>query len=205
MAEMYDLRAKFLKQEGKAETGIYPISQYKIPREAAANEDFGAFTDWKRGFVTTHGEEKARSRFRESLRRMDPVPRGRADAHKFEQEFLTTKQRGTLQAARQYTAELRDLLVVWWATSDQQLQTDVVDSLVYTIVNVKSPDEIQQAEIDKSVAIISRMGISANTATEILMRRMRKNSNRVDTRRLWRSRLLRRLGNQVADEKADGD
>jgi hypothetical protein len=114
--EIYDLRTRFLKSKGAPEQGTFPVSEYKEAREAAINEDYGAFVEWKRAFQKRHPEGGGHKRFVSFLKRLDPIASrlNDRDEKEFELRYLTKEQKVKLRAARDYSAELRDRLVVWW-------------------------------------------------------------------------------------------
>lgn len=120
LSEMYDLRSDFLKQKGKEEAGTFPVSRYKEARDAAMSEDYGAFVDWKEGFVEENGD-KAKEKFKDWLRTIDPIASrlNDKDEQEFEEKFLTSEQRERMTVARNYAGELRDTLISWWDADEQ--------------------------------------------------------------------------------------
>ncbi len=118
--EMYDLRTRYLRSRGSPEAGNYPISEYKSAREAAINEDYNSFVDWKSQFQKRHPTDSG-ARFVKFLRKLDPVAARLTDADEaaFTNQFLNTEQRKKLQLAREYSSELRDRLWVWWQAASQ--------------------------------------------------------------------------------------
>jgi hypothetical protein len=120
LSEIYDLRSDFLKKKGKEEKGAFPVSRYKEARDSAKSEDYGAFTAWKRKFVEDKGE-KAKDDFKDWLGTLDPIASrlNDSDELEFETTFLTKEQRGRLAVARNYSHELRDLLVTWWDADEK--------------------------------------------------------------------------------------
>jgi len=115
LSEIYDLRNSYLEQQGAPEKGSYPISEYKPAREAAINDNKAAFLEWKRAFVERHRFTSLR-KFTGYLQRVDPIAArlNEADEWKFEYQYLTNEQREKLRIAREYAAELRDRMVLWW-------------------------------------------------------------------------------------------
>ena len=121
LGEMYELRNSFLAQKGSPEKGTYPISEYRPARNAAVNEDLGAFLEWKRAFVKKYGKYPARKKFFRHLKRgVDPIGArlNAKDEREFEFEYLTNEQRERLRVAREYSSELRDRMLIWWRTSE---------------------------------------------------------------------------------------
>jgi hypothetical protein len=120
LGEMYDLRARFLKSKGKPEGGVFPVSEYKEARDAASNQDYAAFVEWKDAFQAKYPDSV--DRFSRFLGRMDPIASRLSDRDEYEFEFqyLSPKQREKLQMSREYSADLRDLLVQWWVASEQE-------------------------------------------------------------------------------------
>ena len=121
LGEMYDARRRFLESKGIREGGVYPVSEYKQARDAASNEDYAAFAEWKSAFQERHGP-KAVDKFRSFLSRLDPIASrlNDADEVEFESEFLTAEQRAKLMEVRDYAAGLEELLVQWWVASEQE-------------------------------------------------------------------------------------
>jgi hypothetical protein len=118
--EMYSLRNDFLKKKGKPEQGTFPISRYKNARDAAIAEDYDAFTDWKKKFQEERGK-KATKDFKNWLKTLDPIHSklNKHDEKEFENEFLTSEQKERLTVARNYSHELKDLLLTWWKTDEK--------------------------------------------------------------------------------------
>ena len=115
LSQTYELRNDFLKKKGKESHGVFPVSRYKEARDAAKYENYGAFVDWKRNYVAEKGE-KAKDDFKNWLGTIDPIANrlNDSDEMEFEREFLTSEQRARLTVARNYSYELRDLLITWW-------------------------------------------------------------------------------------------
>jgi hypothetical protein len=187
---MYDARERFQKKQGKGDEGIFPISRYKVPRDAASKEDFDAFNEWKGKFVEQHGDEKAREMFRAFLRRMDPVPQNKDDAQVFEQEFLSNEQRKQLQVARQYTGEMRDLLVSWWSASDQQLKADIAKTLALKVAAPSSFSEARSAETRSALSDLRRMGIPQSLAIDAMTQELLNRGYKPSTVQDWQERLI---------------
>jgi len=141
LSQMYDLRTDFLRKKGQEQKGIFPVSRYKEAREAAKFEDYDAFVDWKRKFVKKEGDD-AKDNFKDWLRTLDPIANrlNDEDEREFEEDFLTSEQRGRLTVARNYSHELRDLLVSWWDADDKsaEMKTAVAYS-AFARMDVSSP------------------------------------------------------------------
>lgn len=120
LSNIYDSRNDFLKQKGKEQKGVFPVSRYKEARDAAMNEDYGAFSDWKRKYVSERGDN-AKDDFNQWLRTLDPIGNrlNDSDEYEFEHEFLSSEQRQRLKVARNYAHELRDMLVAWWDADEK--------------------------------------------------------------------------------------
>jgi len=122
LSEMYDARRRFLKSKGIREGGVYPVSEYKPARDAAANEDYEAFIEWKNAFKKRYPGVKSKKKFDKFLSRLDPIASrlSQEDELEFENEYLTAEQRQQLQIVRIYAADLRDCLMLWWVASEQE-------------------------------------------------------------------------------------
>ncbi len=120
MTEMYDARRRFLKMKGVSEGGVYPVSEYKQARDAASNEDYEAFVQWKDAFVARHGRNSWR-KFKAFQRRLDPIASrlNEQDEREFRYEYLTPDQRRKQQMVEDYAAELYVRLSLWWTASEQ--------------------------------------------------------------------------------------
>jgi hypothetical protein len=170
LSEIYDLRSAFLKKKGKEEKGVFPVSRYKEARDAAKSEDYGAFTDWKRNFVTDRGE-KATGDFKDWLGTLDPTSSrlNDADELEFETEFLSKEQRGRLAVARNYSHELRDLLVTWWdADEKSKVMKRAVLFSAFERMDMSKPKRKDYKSDDKYQAAITRFtNDNARSAKEI--------------------------------------
>jgi RNA polymerase sigma factor (sigma-70 family) len=205
LSEMYDLRSTFLKKKGSEDKGIFPISVYKEARDAAQNEDYDAFVEWRRAFVEKHGED-ARGRLKAFLSRMDPISArlSNADEVEFETKFLTPEQRGQLVVARQYAGELHDLLLSWWDAADKtgeaSLRDEVISGLAARIAGpLKDPKkEEDKFAINQAISSLARMGVSFDDASKLLSAKLRKDARKekrqpnLDTLLSWKGRLRRR-------------
>ena len=120
LSEIYDLRGRFLDKKGSPGKGIFPISEYKTAREAAINENYDAFVEWKGKFQERHPHDAAK-RFRSFLIRMDPIASrlNEADEREFVLEYLTNEQRDKLKVAQDYASELQAVLVTWWEAAEK--------------------------------------------------------------------------------------
>jgi len=118
LSDIYDLRSSFLKTKGSEEAGVFPVSQYKEARDAAINEDYDAFVEWKKKFVSKHGRT-SKNDFEKFLGKIDPIASrlNSKDEVEFERKYLTSEQRQKLIVARQYAGELKSLLLTWWKAS----------------------------------------------------------------------------------------
>jgi len=114
--EIYSLREQFLKSEGKDRPGFFGPSAIQNMKLAAINNDHEAFDEAKRAYIEGGGNVQ---KFIASLRRIDPIAArlNDADEFRFEQEFLTPRQRGKLSVARDYANELVATLGTWWEDS----------------------------------------------------------------------------------------
>ena len=121
LSEMYDLRERFLRKKGVMSSRTLQVSIYKEARDAAKNENYDAFVDWKESFVEKFGEKASRKRFVSFLKRVDPIASrlSERDELEFEHKFLTSEQRGQLNVSRQYAGELKDLMHTWWVAHDK--------------------------------------------------------------------------------------
>ncbi len=121
LGEMYDSRRRFLESKGVREGGVYPISEYKQAREAAASENYDAFVEWKKAFVAKHGQ-RSWKKFKAFRGRLDPIASrlSEADEIEFEYEYLDAGQRRKLQMVRDYAWELDVRLLLWWEASAQK-------------------------------------------------------------------------------------
>ncbi len=121
LGEMYDSRRRFLESKGVREGGVYPISEYKQAREAAASENYDAFVEWKKAFVAKHGQ-RSWKKFKAFRGRLDPIASRLSDADEieFEYEYLDAGQRRKLQMVRDYAWELDVRLLLWWEASAQK-------------------------------------------------------------------------------------
>ena len=111
--EIYDLREKYLKKEGKARPTVWGASPFKPLREAAMANDKDAFLEARRAYLKAG---KTWRNFRASLRYLDPIAArlNRRDERKFQQEFLDSIGRQKLKVARDYAAQLKERLALWW-------------------------------------------------------------------------------------------
>ena len=120
LSEMYDLRERFLAKKGTDMSGSYPLSKFRNARYAAQNEDYDAFIEWQKEYLTSedNGGEAAK-KFFAMLKRMDPIQAGlnRKDEVEFETKFLNDQQRIRLKIARDYSQKLSVTLTQWWIAS----------------------------------------------------------------------------------------
>jgi hypothetical protein len=120
LGEMYDLRRRFLARKGATGGGVYPISEYKQARDAAIAEDYEAFAEWHKSFIEKH-KGKSYRKFKAFIGRLDPIASRLNDQEEaeFANRFLSADQRGKLQVARDYSQELRVILMIWWIAASQ--------------------------------------------------------------------------------------
>ena len=111
--EIYTLRERFLKSEGKERPAVWGISPFRKLRYAAMNNDKESFDE---ALFVYLQEGKTGRNFAASLRFLDPVEARLSEdlERKFEHEFLTVDQQKTLRFAREYAGELRGRLLSWW-------------------------------------------------------------------------------------------
>jgi hypothetical protein len=116
MSQIHDLRVAFLKQKGE-EPKAFPISEYRPAKRAAEAEDRPAFNEWVKAFIEKQDNKaQANKKFYAYLDGMDPV-HGRLnkkEEREFERDFLTKEQQEDLRMAREYNAELRDRMTLWY-------------------------------------------------------------------------------------------
>ncbi|KKL75690.1 hypothetical protein LCGC14_2052400, partial [marine sediment metagenome] len=107
--------------KGVREGGVYPISEYKQAREAAASENYDAFVEWKKAFVSKYGQ-RSWKKFKAFRGRLDPIASrlSEADEVEFEHEYLNAEQRRKLQMVRDYAWKLDVRLLLWWEASSQK-------------------------------------------------------------------------------------
>lgn len=116
LSEIYGLRGMFLARKGKGDDDIGQLSQYRTIRQAAYDNDPGAFAEAKAVYLAQGGDLAKFFAFTESL---DPI-----ETHLnplYEQEFvrgLTPPQREKLDVARRYAADLQVMLMHWWMQTD---------------------------------------------------------------------------------------
>lgn len=209
LSRMYDRRNQFLKKKGSPEEGTYPISQYKEARDAAKNEDFDAFVEWKRAFVEKEGAEHAWKKFKEWLPSLDPIANrlNNKDEVEFEQKFLSTDERQDLRVSRDFARELQDRLVGWWdaaeRSGDTTMKEDVIGSLTYSIAKTAKPylrmDQEDQVTVRQAIARLKSMGVDQAEAQQILYRRLRREGMTADGARNWKKRLANRLRKVESD------
>lgn len=113
LSEMYDLRAKYLKKEGKEQPSFDGgVSAFTTMKHAAMNGDREAFLEARQIYLKGRGYDN----FKDALKHVDPIGGRLSDAHekKFEAEFLTALQRKKLKIARDYAKETEITLWKWW-------------------------------------------------------------------------------------------
>ena len=121
LSSMYTAKNRFLKKKGIIDKTIYPVSKYKEARDAAKNEDYDAFVEWKRWFVKGQEMPDAYRKFIGFTKRINPIDKlSVAEQWDFENNFLTSEQRGQLEVSRVYSGELRDRLVAWWEAESRE-------------------------------------------------------------------------------------
>lgn len=181
LSNIYELRNDFMKKKGSQEKAIYPISRYKEARDAVIREDYDAFVEWKDKFIDDFGDESSRVKFKAFLQTIDPVASQKMSAKErveFEMEFLTNEQRGQLQVARQYAAEMRDTLLAWWDASESKqpgklsLREDRLSSLAYNVSRYTKPNEEQQAAINKAAKEILKDGATEDELIDLLTNKL---------------------------------
>ena len=120
LGEIYDLRRRFLDSKGARGRGVYPVSEYKIARDAVTNEDYNSFVKWKVAFQKRHPRNYIR-KFKSFLKGLDPIASrlGNADEYEFVNKYLNGEQRVKLKAARDYADEMRTTLLVWWRAAER--------------------------------------------------------------------------------------
>jgi hypothetical protein len=125
--EMYDLRERFLRKEGREQPPPQVISPFRPMREAAMNEDYKAFKE-ARAYYLKRG--KGWTNFKASLGYLDPLGSqlNRKDEWRFANEFLTGVQRQKLDVGRRYAADLRALLVTWWLRAAEEEKAEAQGS-----------------------------------------------------------------------------
>ncbi len=118
--EITDLRERFLESKGVHTGGVYPVSEYRIPRNAAIAEDYDSFVAWKHNFETEH-PSNAVDKFYKMLERIDPVASRLNDADEFQfiKKYLTPEQRSKLDIARDYASQLQRTLAIWWVADNR--------------------------------------------------------------------------------------
>jgi hypothetical protein len=165
LSEMYDLRNEFLKKKGQTQQGIFPVSRYKEARDAATAENYDAFTDWKRRYVEERGKS-AKDDFKDWLRTLDPIANrlNDTDEIEFEQKFLTSEQRGRLAVARNYSHEMRDLLVTWWDADVKSTEMKTAGAFsAFARMKVTPPKQKKyssQEEYQSALSVYERAGES---------------------------------------------
>lgn len=131
--EIHDLRNRFMESKGVTDGGVYAISEYKIPRDAVIAEDYDAFVDWKRNFQAKNLVARGgygKERFIKALERIDPVASRLSDKDEMEfvQNYLTPEQRDRLDVARDYAANLKETMAIWWEVDDRDLNAGIANS-----------------------------------------------------------------------------
>ena len=116
--QMYDLRAKFLKKQGKAIPSFGGTSPFKNIREAGYNGNYEAFKKARRTYLKSG---KTYENFKRSLGYLDPIASRLKDEDeiKFETEFLTGQQRKRLKIARDFAHNTKVKLFGWWRDAAQ--------------------------------------------------------------------------------------
>ncbi len=120
LGEIYDLRRRFLDSKGARGKGVFPVSEYKIARDAVTNEDYNSFVKWKVAFQERHPKNYIR-KFKSFLGSLDPIASrlSNADESEFVNVYLNGEQRVKLKAARDYADEMRTTLLVWWRAAER--------------------------------------------------------------------------------------
>jgi hypothetical protein len=111
--EMYDLRERFLRREGKTIQNFRGDESFSKMRRAVMNDDTEAFEEAHAAYLD---KGKDAGNFIGSLRNLDPIASrlNDADEWRFEQKFLSGRQRQKLQVARDYAGDLRVKMWNWW-------------------------------------------------------------------------------------------
>lgn len=128
--EIYDLREKFLRQQGKDVPNFRGLSPFRNMREAAMADNYEAFREARRAYLKSG---KTHKNFVASLERLDPIAArlNEWDEKLFEHKFLNSIQRGKLRKARDFAQELRVTLWKWYG--DAARDDDPLASLLRSV------------------------------------------------------------------------
>lgn len=222
LQEVYDLRDRFLKREGKAvQSPVSGSSTFRNMREAVSDEDYPAFVEARRAYLQ---EKKTFDNFKRSLQSVDPIGQRLSDADekRFAEEFLTGPQRERLKMARDFAGDTTVKMWAWWqrASEDgdspeekaqtEQAVTEEIGRKAATLARPrpvavtreqraagKTIRDVQaewQADVDESLAWLQKRGIDAAQARKAYQRHLYSEVKSTDARAAHMRRFMGQAG-----------